>query len=167
MTDIDLQAYPSTGTAFERMSQRLFICVLSGVLLATAPPPFHTILMDAAGPADFRDIAASAGLTAKTIIGGDRTKQWFLRSTFDLSYTAYGNGAKEALAFIRADGSDFRLLAHHYSTFSGNLPADPFRYWSMPKGSLSPDGKIVVFDSNMLAAAPARYDLFAVEVPTQ
>ena len=31
--------------------------------------------MDAAGPADFRDIAASAGLTAKTIIGGDRTKQ--------------------------------------------------------------------------------------------
>ena len=86
--------------------------------------------------------------------GGDRTKQWFVRSTFDLSYTAYGNGAKEALAFIRANGSDFRLLAHHYSSFSGNLPANPFRYWSMPKGSLSPDGKLVVFDSNMLAAAP-------------
>ena len=102
-----------------------------------------------------------------TLPGGDRTKQWFLRSTFDMSYAAYGNGAKEALAFIRADGSDFRLLAHHYSTFSGNLPADPFRYWSMPKGSLSPDGKLVVFDSNMLAAAPARYDLFAVEVPVR
>jgi hypothetical protein len=102
-----------------------------------------------------------------TLPGGDRTKQWYVRSTFDMSYAAYGNGAKEALALLRADGSDARLLAHHYSVFSGNLPAEPFRYWSMPKGSLSPDGKIVVFDSNMLAAAPARYDLFAVEVPTQ
>ena len=37
--------------------------------------------MDAAGPADFRDIAASAGLTAKTIIGGDRTKQYILETT--------------------------------------------------------------------------------------
>ena len=81
MTDIDLQAYPSTGTAVERMSQRLFILVLSGLLLAAVPPPFHTILMDAAGPADFRDIAASAGLTAKTIIGGDRTKQYILETT--------------------------------------------------------------------------------------
>jgi hypothetical protein len=100
-----------------------------------------------------------------TLPGGDRTKQWFLRSTFDMSYTATGGGAKEALAFIRADGSDFRLLAHHYSIFSGSLPADPFKYWSMPRATPSPDGKVVLFDSNMLAGAPARYDLFVAEVP--
>jgi hypothetical protein len=103
-----------------------------------------------------------------TLPGGDRTKQWFLRSTFDWSYAATGSGAKEALAFIRADGSDFRLLAHHYSTFSGSLPADPFKYWSTPRGTPSPDGKVVLFDSNMLAAgAPARYDAFVAEVPTR
>jgi len=31
--------------------------------------------------ADFRDIAAAAGLTARTIIGGDRTKQYILETT--------------------------------------------------------------------------------------
>ena len=63
------------------MNQRQFIFVLSGVLLGTVPPPFHNFLMDAAGPADFRDLAPSAGLTAKTIIGGDRTKQYILETT--------------------------------------------------------------------------------------
>ena len=82
MTDNDLQAYPSTANRPRtHMNQRLFIFLLSGVLLGTVPPPFHNFLMDAAGPADFRDIAASAGLTAKTIIGGDRTKQYILETT--------------------------------------------------------------------------------------
>jgi hypothetical protein len=35
----------------------------------------------------------------------------------------------------------------------------------MPRATPSPDGKVVLFDSNMLAGAPARYDLFVAEVP--
>ena len=31
--------------------------------------------------ADFRDLAPAAGLTARTIIGGDRTKQYILETT--------------------------------------------------------------------------------------
>ena len=36
----------------------------------------------AAGPvADFRDLAAAAGLTARTVIGGERTKDYILETT--------------------------------------------------------------------------------------
>ena len=73
-----------------------------------------------------------------TLPGGDRPGPWFLRSSFDMSYAAYGNGAKEALAFIRADGSDFRLLAHHYSSFSGSLPADRSATGRCPRAPSAP-----------------------------
>ena len=36
-------------------------------------------------------------------------------------------------------------------------------YWALPKGTPSPDGKVVVFDSEMNAAG--RYDAFIAEVP--
>jgi hypothetical protein len=43
--------------------------------------PFHDILTSADYPIDFRDIAPSAGLTARTVIGGERTKQYILETT--------------------------------------------------------------------------------------
>ena len=38
-------------------------------------------------------------------------------------------------------------------------------YWALPKGTPSPDGKLVVFDSDMNAAG--RYDVFIAEVPVR
>ena len=56
---------------------------------------------------------------------------------------------------MRADGSDSRLLVHHYSTNS-TYSDDPFV-------KPSPDGKVVMFDSNM--AGSSRYDVFVAELP--
>ncbi len=39
----------------------------------------------------------------------------------------------------------------------------PLVYFSLPMGTPSPDGKVVVFNSNMNGSG--RYDLFVAEVP--
>jgi hypothetical protein len=59
------------------------------------------------------------------------------------------------ISLVRADGSDARLLCHHY-THKPN-------YFDNAWGQPSPDGKVVIFNSNMNGSG--RYDLFAVEVP--
>ena len=56
---------------------KLFI---GGALAMSALFASQKIVMPAA-LADFRDVAAAAGLTARTIIGGDRTKQYILETT--------------------------------------------------------------------------------------
>jgi len=56
---------------------------------------------------------------------------------------------------VRSDGSDARLVVHHYSA-SPTYYADPF---AQP----SPDGKVVIFNSNMNGSG--RYDLFVAEIP--
>lgn len=66
--------------------------------------------------------------------------------------------AHDAIAFVRLDGSETRLLAHHYSVNPG--------YDASPKATLSPDGKLVMFTSNM-NDSDARNDVFVVEVPLQ
>jgi len=50
---------------------------------------------------------------------------------------------------------DQRLLLHHYSV--------GITYWDSPWGTPSPDGKVVIFNSNMNGYG--RYDLFVAEVP--
>ena len=62
----------------------------------------------------------------------------------------------DALGFYRLDGSEVRLLAHHYSTGIPN-------YWQMPRGTLSVDGKLAMWSSNMNGSP--RGDVFVAEVP--
>jgi hypothetical protein len=90
-------------------------------------------------------------------LGGDLTRQW--------SYLT-GSGVQpwsnlllwnQAIGVQRADGSDQRLLLHHYSV---NIT-----YWDDPWGTPSPDGKVVIFNSNMNGSP--RYDLFVAEVPSR
>ena len=86
-------------------------------------------------------------------LGGDLTKQWSFAS-------GYGGDDpqflwREAVGLLRSDGSGQRLLLHHYSV-NPVYPAIPF-------GKPSPDGKVVVFNSNMNGSA--RYDLFVAEMP--
>ncbi len=56
---------------------------------------------------------------------------------------------------VRSDGSDARLLIHHYSL---NVT-----YWDMPWGQPSPDGDILIFNSNLNGSG--RYNLFVAELP--
>ena len=107
-------------------------------------------------------------------MGGDRTKQWVVEPYTGAPASRQspwpnpqrGDGERgiraDAIDYRLLDGSEARYLVGWYGSYNSG------DYWSMPKGTPSPDGKLVVFDSNMLAGRPApRYDLFAVEVPTQ
>ena len=62
----------------------------------------------------------------------------------------------DAVGFFRLDGSELKILAHHYE-----LGTD---YWKTPRATISADGKIVLFDSNMNNNG-GRGDVFLVEVP--
>ncbi len=63
---------------------------------------------------------------------------------------------KYAIGLQKSDGSDQRLLAHHYGVV-------PMSYYQTPWAQPSPDGKVVIFNSNMNGSG--RYDLFVAEVP--
>src|SRR6266567_2818267 len=92
-------------------------------------------------------------------LGGDLNRQWSLMSGFEndaLTATALW---KQAIGIVRSDGSDARLLLHHYSV--QNMAA--VAYWAIPWGKPSPDGKVVIFNSNMNGSS--RYDLFIAEMP--
>jgi hypothetical protein len=64
----------------------------------------------------------------------------------------------DAIALMRLDGSEIRLVAHHYS-----LTAEA-QYAAMPKATISPDGQLILFSSNM-NDSDGRVDVFAIEVP--
>ena len=66
----------------------------------------------------------------------------------------------DGVGFLRADAGDFRLIAHHYS----HIPPSLYDYWDTPRATVSPDGRVVLFDSNM-NDADGRNDLFVVEIP--
>ena len=88
-------------------------------------------------------------------LGGDLNRQWsFFSGVSDNDLTAAALW-KQAIGVVRSDGSDARLLVHHHS-------ANP-DYWADPFAQPSPDGKIVIFNSNM--GGSGRYDLFVAEVP--
>ena len=85
-------------------------------------------------------------------LGGNLDKQWAFMSGYENDNNTLW---RMAVGVIRADGSDQRLLLHHYSV-------NP-TYWAIPWGTPSPDGKIVIFNSNMNGSG--RYDLFVAEMP--
>jgi len=88
-------------------------------------------------------------------LGGDLNRQWSVFSGVgDNAFTASALW-KQAIGLVRSDGSDARLLVHHYSAHPG--------YWDDPFAKPSPDGKIVIFNSNMNGSG--RYDLFLAEMP--
>jgi len=90
-------------------------------------------------------------------LGGDLTKQWIMLGTYNENGFV-GGVFREAIGFLRLDGAESRLLAHHYSNLRQG-------YWSLPRATVSPDGKIVLFDSDMNGSN--RHDLFVVEVPVR
>lgn len=63
----------------------------------------------------------------------------------------------------RMDGSDVRLVAHHYS-----WPGGQWAYRHSPFATTSPDGKLIMFTSNMGLrdlVSVGRIDVFLVEIP--
>jgi hypothetical protein len=86
-------------------------------------------------------------------LGGNLNRQWSFTSGYGADNSQFI--WRQAVGVQRSDGSDQRLLLHHYSV-------NP-TYFAIPWGKPSPDGKVVIFNSNMNGAA--RYDLFVAEMP--
>lgn len=71
----------------------------------------------------------------------------------------------QGIYFERVDGADFRLLCHDYTMLTGYFGGD---YWSLPKATISPDGLVVMFTSNMNNQSTTGTDVLDVwvaEVP--
>jgi hypothetical protein len=79
-------------------------------------------------------------------------QQWFLISTYGNTTGAF---LKRAIGFMRLDGSEIRFLAHTYNEIVD--------YWKIPRGMISPNGKIVVFGSEFRGTGGG--DVYVVEVP--
>jgi len=89
-------------------------------------------------------------------LGGDLNRQWSVFSGVYNDFVYSANALwKQAIGVVRSDGSDARLLLHHYS-------ANP-DYYADPFAQSSPDGRLVIFNSNM--SGSGRFDLFVAEVP--
>lgn len=88
--------------------------------------------------------------------GGGLTKQWSYLSGGGTN-VGWTPTVHHAIGVQRNDGTDTRILCHHYST------GDFTPYWDTPFALPSADGFIVLFNSNM--AGSGRYDLFVAEVP--
>jgi len=92
-------------------------------------------------------------------LGGNLNRQWSFISGFNVSDPLWQSSLlwNEAIGVQRSDGSNQRLLLHHYSL------EKPLDYWTLPFGMPSPDSKVTIFNSNMNGSG--RYDLFVAEVP--
>ena len=88
-------------------------------------------------------------------LGGDLDRQWSFVSGIDNNAFTATTLWKQSIGLVRSDGSDARLLLHHYSI-------NPV-YFADPFGKPSPDGRVVIFNSNMNGSG--RYDLFVAEMP--
>ena len=89
-------------------------------------------------------------------LGGDLLRQWTIASTYKSIDPRVL--LQNAIGYVRSDGSDVRLLAHTYQAGDS--------YWSLPFATSSPDGRVVIFNSNMMSPA-GRTDLFVIEVPAR
>lgn len=97
-------------------------------------------------------------------LGGNLKKQWVLRETYDFSFVGNGaSGVAEGIALLTIDGLNFKLVAHHYSVKPPALAGPNFFYYSEPRTTISIDGKLIMFDSNMNNST--RVDVFLIEVP--
>ena len=125
----------------------------------------HEMIFDIPGYAPDGHWSGSWIQSDAELPGGDLGKQWVLRSSYDWTFVGTGVATiKQGIGFYRADGSDARFLAHNYTSVWGGDPGGTdSAYWSLPRATTSPDGKIVIFGTNMLASG--RYDVFAAEVP--
>jgi hypothetical protein len=89
-------------------------------------------------------------------LGGNLNRQWaYTSGTDETPFWANSTLWRQGIGLERADGSDQRLLLHHYT----HNPS----YYDLAWGQPSPDGKVVIFNSNMYGSG--RYDLFVAEVP--
>ena len=81
------------------------------------------------------------------------TLQWALFSGWS---GQPGRHVFNSLAVFRVDGSDLRFLAHHGSTGQ--------EYWAQPHATISPDGHVVIWGSDM--GGSDRIDTFLALLPT-
>lgn len=94
-------------------------------------------------------------------------ENWILLSTY-VSSTALPNSGnfKNEIFQVSTDGKDsVRRFAHHHSDYVSDYNANGGgnAYWSSPKGSISKNGKWVVFTSNW--GSILRKDVFVLKVP--
>jgi hypothetical protein len=99
--------------------------------------------------------AAGNWIQSDAELGGSLKRQWAYLTGTGVKPWSHLLLWNQAIGVQRGDGSDQRLLLHHYSTGTS--------YWDDPWGTPSPDGKVVIFNSNMNGSG--RYDLFVAEVP--
>ena len=88
-------------------------------------------------------------------LGGNLNRQWAFVGSWDRSDITVNAAIQQGLGVYRADGSDTRLIAHTYDVNPDYYATE----FVMP----SPDGKVVIFNSNMQSSG--RYDLFVAEMP--
>ncbi|MBI3792006.1 MAG: Ig-like domain-containing protein [Gemmatimonadetes bacterium] len=94
---------------------------------------------------------------------GNLKKQWILREQYDATIPGTGTGVKEGFAMLTLDGLNFKIVAHHYSVIPAAGAPNSMNYYSAPRSTMSVDGKLIMFDSNMNGTA--RTDVFIIEVP--
>lgn len=96
------------------------------------------------------------------LVGANLNKQWSFISGFTCSNPPWQSQLlwQEAIGVVRSDELDPnpRFLLHHYSRQPVGC-----NYYTMPWGTPSPDGKVVIFNSSMNLSG--RYDLFVAEMP--
>jgi len=126
---------------------------------ATAPPPLDRYQVVGGSLTRTARIFANSGGYETNNSGNwlqtDDDRQWAYISGVDESAFTNLLIFQRGIGLVRADGSDARLLVHHYT----HNPT----YYDYAWGQPSPDGKVAIFNSNMLGAG--RYDLFLAEVP--
>ncbi len=137
MTDVNATA-PQTQARFDVASGQL----TKTVILNNSPGP------DEHGSGNWIQSDAELGgnlLRQWTYVTGESAPAWYSQLVW-----------KYAIGVQRSDGSDQRILLHHYGV-------TPMNYYDTPWGQPSPDGRVVIFNSNMNGSG--RYDLFVAEVP--
>ena len=103
-------------------------------------------------------------LQSNALLGGNLKKQWFLREQYNYSFlSAGGTGSPESIVMLTLDGLNYRLVGHHYSIKPPPALGANFFYYSTPRTTISLDGKLIMFDTNMNGST--RIDTFLVEVP--
>ncbi|HUH03938.1 MAG TPA: hypothetical protein VML75_18205 [Kofleriaceae bacterium] len=82
-------------------------------------------------------------------------EQWVLLSFYG-GFESGGPLVDRAIGLFRLDGSGgFRFLAHSYTSAGAG-------YWELPRATISPDGTLVMFDSDR---GGVRGDVFVIEMP--
>ena len=99
-------------------------------------------------------------------IASDLKQQWVLRESYNWGFNSVpGAGVAEGIAFLKMDGTQYRIFAHHYSVQPPATAAASFVYFSQPRTTIAIDGKLVMFESNMNGTT--RHDVFLAEVPVR